>query len=688
MKKLFAVFLTLTILFQFTISTSAESNYLYDIENNIIPAPPAAYATQVIDNNTMGVTALNQPQDFCIDAQNNVFIADTQNNRVLILDSNFTIKKEIVNFASKQNSNDSFSEPHGVFVDDNNILYVADTSNARIVLFDIEGNFINILPEPKSKLLTSSFNYKPTKIAVDHAGRIFVISSGFNMGIIELTQQGDFVQMLGAPKTTYTLSEMFWRLFSTKEQRERMVSFVPTEYSNLYVDSEDFIFATPSTGGSDEESQLKTIARLNAKGTDVLNESDSLIGDIQYETFGTVKGPSLMVDIVALNNGVFASLDQKRGRVFVYNSDGELLFLFGDIGEKSATFRIPTAIAFNNNCFYILDSSKATITQFKLTEYGLMLLQTQQYKEENDFEKEKTAWESILKYNENNPVVLREMGKIAYKQHDMTTAMKYFKEANEKTYYSKAFQFYRREVIQKYFTPALIVLCLLICIILFLKHIIKKRRAMISDNQKKHPIIFLRHLLIHPLDGFWDLRYENRGNTKLATSLLILTCLSFIIHTQFTAFAFNSVNPQNVSFLYDIAKVILPFFLWIISSWCVTSLMDGEGNIRHIYVASCYSLTPFVILVPLATVISNVLTLQEKELYTLLIAIAFVWAVALLLVSVKQTHNYSGTKTVGVVLISLLAILIIVFIALLCFALIQQMYAFVADSISELSLRI
>lgn len=43
-----------------------------------------------------------------------------------------------------------------------------------------------------------------------------------------------------------------------------------------------------------------------------------------------------MVDVVNMDHGLYAILDQKRGRVFAYNMDGVMLFMFGGRGRPSA----------------------------------------------------------------------------------------------------------------------------------------------------------------------------------------------------------------------------------------------------------------------------------------------------------------------------------------------------------------
>lgn len=161
---------------------------------------------------------------------------------------------------------------------------------------------------PASPLLPSDFEYKPIKVTSDSAGRIFVASRGFNRGLLELDRQGQFVQMLGASKVTYSLNDMIWRLFSTKAQRDRMQAFVPAEYNNVSMDQEDFIFVTTGTYDESNLKEMTPVRKINAKGDDVLRRVGDPVADNYFTDIGTINGPSLVVDVVNMDHGLYATL--------------------------------------------------------------------------------------------------------------------------------------------------------------------------------------------------------------------------------------------------------------------------------------------------------------------------------------------------------------------------------------------
>ncbi|MGL4737184.1 MAG: YIP1 family protein [Cellulosilyticaceae bacterium] len=663
----------------------ANQSYLYGPNKSFVKAPVAAEPGRDIDHSIIGTEPLKSPSDLYA-TQNYLYIVDTGNNRILKVDKDYKLVKAYSTY-DYNGKEVAFASPKGIYVDPEENMLIADTNNGRLVKMSPEGVVIAIFEAPQSKMLPSNFNYLPAKVVCDVAGRIFVAVDGFNMGLVELDRGGEFVQLLGASKVTYSLTDAVWRFFSTKEQKKRMAAFVPAEYNNITVDEDGFIYATTGTMGQNNDEGLKFVRKLNARGDDVLKrtEYDGVCGDLEWSNTGSIKGPSQIVDCLTLPNGIYAILDQKRGRVFVYDSSGVMLFLFGQLGQTEGTMTSPTSLVMFNDHFLVLDSVKNKVVSFNLTDYGRTILDACYYKEKNDIAHEEAAWQKVYAMNNNHPVIMREMGQIAYRERDMESAMYYFKEGEDQTGYSKAFQFYRREMINQYFTPvALVVIALIILGMIYNAYRKYKRRGQPVVIKKHGPLRYTLYVIFRPLDGFWDLKREKRGSLKVAMGLMIVAGFVLVFQSLATSFIFNDVRMESYNFIFDLLKAYAPLLLWTGSLWCVSTLMDGEGSFKDILMATGYSLTPMLIIVPCATLFSNFLIQDEGILCTFFINVAYIWMSVLLVASVIQTHNYSLKKTLLVIGISLLVIVITLFILLLCLALMQEILAFIVDLQAEL----
>ena len=195
------------------------------------------------------------------------------------------------------------------------------------------------------------------------------------------------------------------------------------------------------------------------------------------------------------------------------------------------------------------------------------------------------------------------------------------------------------------------------------------------------------YVIFHPFKGFWDLKKEKKGNLRSAVALVMALILVFICRRQFTGYLFNNTVASEMNVLSEISSVVLVFLLWCVSNWCITTLVDGEGSLQDIIITTAYALTPLILInIPLI-LLSNVMVLDEAAFYTLFDTISMVWFGFLLLIGILTVHQFSMGKTIVTIGIALLGMVVIVFIVILLFALIQQFINFGILFFRELGVR-
>lgn len=195
------------------------------------------------------------------------------------------------------------------------------------------------------------------------------------------------------------------------------------------------------------------------------------------------------------------------------------------------------------------------------------------------------------------------------------------------------------------------------------------------------------HVMTHPFDGFWDLKREQRGTLAGALTFAALTVLMLVVRKQGTAFLFNMNRLENVDMMVDIVTVGLLFLLWCVSNWCLTSLMDGEGKMRDIAIFTGYSLLPLLLIQFPLVLVSHVITAEEGTFYYVFSVISCIWTVALLILGMMITHQYSMKKTLATTVLTLVGMAILLFIGLLFFSVIQQFLTFVVTAYKEIRYR-
>ena len=204
--------------------------------------------------------------------------------------------------------------------------------------------------------------------------------------------------------------------------------------------------------------------------------------------------------------------------------------------------------------------------------------------------------------------------------------------------------------------------------------------------QNKEKIYILFRLLTHPIDALNDVKYEKNGSLTIANIILFLFFLVHMFSSSKTGYLFLSSNEVKVNIISVFLTSVGAVALWNVCNWAVCTLFDGEGSFREIWIMTCYSILPYVILQPMIVLFSNVLSIDETVLYSTLSTLAMAWFLLLAFLSMMVCQQFTVTKTIVLAIVTFLAILAVAFLALMLFSTSQQIIGFVKNIVLELLL--
>ena len=707
MKRLSQVLLTvLALLMMLTTVVGAAApyaTYTYSSTKFVLNSPEAYVPDMVVNSNYMGLTkALDDPRDLFVGPDENVYLVDAKNARVICLDKYLKVRFEIATFVNSHGVPDSFSDPSGVFVNDEYI-YVCDSNNNRIVMFNLDGSFHKVIPQPVSDLFDEGAIYKPVAVAVDSYGRLFVVSSTTYQGIIVMSDDGGFHGFIGAAKVEISPMEILWRSLQTDAQRELSSAYIPTEYNNITIDKDNFIYIT--TDAPSDSDQMKSIQnksgenasvkKLNASGADVMRRNGFFGpgGEVAPATSSlhAITGASRIIDAAVGPEGTWSIIDEKRSKVYTYDKDGACLFIFGDKGIQTGNIENIEAIAYQGSKILLLDKSKDCITVYRRTEYGDLLIDALAHQNARIYDVAIDDWTEILKRNNNYDAAYIGIGKALYRSGDYEEAMEYYRAAFDTTNYSNAFKEVRKGILSKWLV-VLVIGVVLVCVLIgkffgYAGKINKKAQLKVGRKSLKEEMLYPFHLIFHPFDGFWDLKHEKRGSVRSAFLILVITIAAFTYQGVGTGYIFNPRQSGYLNIFGQILSVSVPLLLWVVANWCLTTLFEGEGSLKDIFVAACYSLTPMPLLIIPSVILSNVLAASEVQIINLLVDVAFVWMFVLLFLGMMVTHDYSMLKNVATTVGTIVGMAFIMFLAILFSILMAKIVGFISGIIVEINYR-
>ena len=485
-KKICSLVMACTLLLVLPASgaESAFTSYTYNYWGEPVACPDPYTFQGTYSGFDLGAGDFKNLHDIFIDTAGIIYIAASgerpENNRILMFDQSLTLLKELGGVTDASGTHIPFQKPMGIFVTPEGEIYAADGQAKNIYHFTIDGTLIRTIGPPEGDMLDADFTgrYQPSKLCVDNNGRIHVVAVNVNEGIVEFDKEGRFEGFLAAGKVNPNPLQVVWRRFSSKEQLARMSDFVPIEYTNITLDSENFVMAT--CAAADERLVVKEIKskkgteqgalvrRLNMLGRDILRRKGFFppvgevdITDIQLDLTAGYKGISSIVDVHTGEYGIYTALDSKRGKLFTYDGEGHLLYAFGGPDVTAGGLKTPTSLSGFDDRLFVLDTGTLTINVYRQTGFSKRIVSAIVKGETGQNDGAAEDWRQVLEMNVNYDLAYTGLGKAHYMKGDYKEAMGLFKLGDNRDWYSKAYKEHRKTVVAKWFSPAAVTVILL-----------------------------------------------------------------------------------------------------------------------------------------------------------------------------------------------------------------------------------
>lgn len=211
----------------------------------------------------------------------------------------------------------------------------------------------------------------------------------------------------------------------------------------------------------------------------------------------------------------------------------------------------------------------------------------------------------------------------------------------------------------------------------------RTRRERRPRKSGRESVGWAMHTVFHPFDGFEGIKYGRMGSPVLGVCIcLLLLAVDTIAYSE-QGFLFNLNRPEDFNLAIQFLQSDLLVVLWCVTSWCMSTLMDGEGRIGEIWCVTTISMLPKVILTLPLVALSNVLAAEEEFFLQFGTVCMWVWIAALLFIGMMTLHQYTLGKTVWLCVLSVLCIVCIAFLTLLFVSIFQQLVTFVQTIFRE-----
>ncbi|MCL1865941.1 MAG: hypothetical protein FWF82_00865 [Oscillospiraceae bacterium] len=502
--KIISLTIVLAVMAGMMFSVFAKESYIsygYDWYGDTYPVQSGYVVGQVITSNELGLDVpLSKPEDIFLyqdeyTKEITFFIVDSGNNRIIICDEDFgnvrildeffygddyqvenfvrdvvldekfpenNVTEEMVNEiywaeVEKVGTKTTLKDPKGIHVTKKNDelrLYIADYENGRVISTGLDGSIFMEYNKPTTATYSVE-TFSPSKVLTDNADNVY-ICVGIDKGAVRFNDKGEFKQFYGANRVTRTADAIlnyFLRFILSREQMENRTRPVPVQFSNFTIDSDQFIYTVTAT----RRSTLDIVTKLDPSGRNVFAQQgyDNFTwGDFNEPYIYGKQYSSVMIDISVDHNGNIYLFDYESGKIFQYDKEGYLMFIFGGKGEQKGLFVAPTALETHEGKVYALDSVKNSITIFHLTEFGGLVVDAMDMFNRGLYADSLGPWEEVLRRDANYYMAYVGMGNAKLSIGEFDKALEYF-HMHSWQGYNMAFKDFRINYIRNNFNKLL-----------------------------------------------------------------------------------------------------------------------------------------------------------------------------------------------------------------------------------------
>lgn len=699
-KRIVALLMTAIFMFLFMFTAYADGTDSFTHWDTVNGGKKAVYSKDVYKTDTIiSARSLGIETDIIInditgDNIGNLYIL-TDSGQILIINSEYKLVKSL-EITESDGSVLEFSEAKGIYVTDNNI-FIGDTSNGRVLVCDINGKLINKIGSPNSPVLPKDFNFLPTKIAQDSKGFLYVISEGAYYGALLFDKEYEFLSFYGAntvnASVLSTIKKLWDMLTKNDKKRGNEMKKLPFQFLDIALDRDDFAYTCTGVASGDKVGQIRM---LSPGGSNILDKNygtnvvaatsfNFAEADIAQRRGQSVEQSFIGIDVDDM--GYIYALDSMYGIIYVYDTECNLITAFGGgkgSGDRAGTYMGAASIEATSGKVYVADNILNNITVYEKTDYGKRVLNAQSLTLDGSYIEAKPLWQEISKEDNNNRLAIAGLAKAAYSEDEYKKAMVYAKDSLDRVTYDQAMKKIQEQFISDNFALVFITIVIVLAAIVALIMVSLKKRIVFIKNERLR-IAFT--CCMHPFKNFGDIKYKNMGSVGFALIFTMLFFISAVVNYVYTDFRFTSFDAATYNPFFQLATTVGLVILWSASNWAVSVLKEGKGKYKQIFVVTGYAVLPLILYNFISTLLSHVITSSSQVFLSGLYIVAVILTGIILIIGTMVIEEFSFPKFIITALLTLFAMILIIFIIFMICMLLSQLWQFVTSIAMEVIYR-
>lgn len=201
------------------------------------------------------------------------------------------------------------------------------------------------------------------------------------------------------------------------------------------------------------------------------------------------------------------------------------------------------------------------------------------------------------------------------------------------------------------------------------------------------PFKMILLIIYHPIDCMEIIKREKSFRLWMVLLFYGTAAAAKCLYAYTAHYSLSDKSAEDVSIWLESAMLIVPLLSWVICSYAMTALIDGESTIKDQLAVSCYCTVPYTAVTLFSIAISQFMSLNEIGIYNAVRGVGLIWMAVLLFASLMVLNDYSVSKALGITLLSIISVIILWAVLILLFSLTAQMFLIIRNLIKEIQMK-
>lgn len=690
-KRLISVLIATIMLIASVPSVSAAvpyKSYNYNSYGEVVESANIYEPYWVLNGQSINVEEFIAPSDIFVNKEV-LYILDSGNNRIVAY--NLEEKISSVFLITDAGNEVQLNKATGLYVNNSGIMYIADSGNQCVWVTDSLGKVEKKITKPDTEYFADNLEFLPRKVVGDSVGNLYVQCTGVYEGLIIFNKDFKFSGFFGSEKvqtTSELLRSYFWKQFMTKDQKDAMANYVPSEIYSMDMSTENFLYTiTPGNllGGKYFKETPDSIRCLNPKGSDIL---ECFMSKDVERAFNNDNRYLNFIDISYSENGFINVIDNKQGRVYQFDNNMQLVSAFGALGDYVGTFGQPIAIENYGDNILVLDAVKNNITFFSLTKTGRAVHKALILYNAGDYAASIEPWYEVVETNPNFQLSYIGIGNALFNDGEYKKAMEYYEIARDTTGYSNAYREYRVVFMRNNFIWILALLIAVYATVKIVQAILNKKGISVTKKLYSTNFGMVLYSSFHPMIGFDRIRSRKIKSKAFMLFTYVLLVLLGVCEQQYMGKAFVIVDSSKINIISVALTRLALIVLFVVANWAFSELMTGKATFSQICTFTSAALMPYIICGFIRVILSRFLVANEAVFMTVVLVIGVICSFLVLMVAFSVFHEFELGKSLFSFIVTVIGILLIVILVFLLYNLTQNVIDFIKTIFSEILFRL